>query len=89
MQYFKKILCLNQVNRIKKFDYPECKKCKYFLPDKTFDNEKSQIKFGQCSYFGIKDLVSGEIKHPYASSCRLPRAGECGQYGKYYSEKKE
>jgi len=88
MQYLK-ILCIKQVNRIKKFDYPECRKCKHFLPDKTFDNENSQLTFGRCSYFGIKDLVTGEIKYNYASVCRLPYAGECGQYGKYYSEKKE
>ena len=86
MNNFRKIVCSTQINRVKRMDCPECKNCKYFLPDKTFYSEKSQIIFGRCGYFGIKNVLSCEINYAYASICRIE---ECGQYGKYYSEKKE
>ena len=76
----------NGINKIKRFDLPECRNCKYFKPDKTFDSKNSQIKYGKCTYFGEKDLVSGEIDYKYASICRKSSIGYtyCGEYGKYF-----
>ena len=78
------LFCVNPINKIKRFDLPKCRNCKYFKPDKSFKSEKSQIQFGQCTYFGEKNLVSGEIQYPFASTARVY---ECGEYGKYYSPK--
>ena len=79
------LFCGNSINKIKRFNLPECRNCKYFKPEKSFKSEKSQIQFGQCTYFGKKDLVSGEIEYIYASTARVD---ECGEEGKYYSPKK-
>jgi hypothetical protein len=74
----------NGINKIKRFDLPECRNCKYFKPDKSLNSEESQIKFGKCTYFGEKDLISGEITYPYAS---IARPNWCWVYGRYYSPK--
>jgi len=87
MQFLKKFFYGPELNGIKRFNYPECRKCKYFKPAKDqFKNETEQIKYGRCTYFGEKDLVSGELEFKYASTCRR-YAGDCGEYAKYYSPK--
>ena len=84
---FKFLLYGNAINKIKNFTLPECKSCKYFIPNKTHSSEEQQINYGRCGYFGEKNVVSGELEYKYASICRISGFNYCGEHGKYYSPK--
>lgn len=40
----------------------------------------------KCSYFGNRDLVTGDITYEWASVCRI-RESKCGESGKYFYSK--
>jgi len=68
------------IPKIKNMEYPICKNCKHFIPHKD-------ISFSRCSFFGTKDVVTGEIVYKYADLTR--NDGECGVSGKYYETIKD
>uniref|UniRef100_A0A6C0D3S5 Uncharacterized protein n=1 Tax=viral metagenome TaxID=1070528 RepID=A0A6C0D3S5_9ZZZZ len=49
------------------YGLPECKNCVYFIPD---ESEKYKYPLGRCKLYGVKNLVSGIIRHEYADHCR-------------------
>ena len=65
------------VPQIKNMNYPVCKDCVYFIPDKS-------ITFSKCSFFGEKNVITGDIKYDFAD---LSRMYKCGESGKYYKSK--
>jgi hypothetical protein len=74
-----------------------CKNCKYLQlgnPDfyvssdmkKSNLYEKYMYEYAKCLKFGKIDLVTGEIKHDYASITRMD-SYKCGYKAIYYEEK--
>lgn len=47
---------------------------------------KKKYDLGKCEKFGSKNVVSGEITHVYAESCRIDTE-QCGKTGKYFEKK--
>ena len=64
------------VPKIKNIEYPVCKNCVYYIEHKDYT-------LSRCSFFGERNIVSGEIKYNYAD---LTRYNECGNSGKYFKE---
>jgi len=62
--------------QIKNIHYPACKDCIYFIPDKS-------IMFSKCSFFGEKNIITGEIKYDFADLSR-DNEKKCGVNGTYY-----
>lgn len=56
----------------------------YYLPEQysTFDSITSK-----CSFYGNKNLHTGEIEYSYAIDCRKNET-ICGEQGKLYEEEK-
>jgi hypothetical protein len=69
---------------INNLDKPSCVTCKFYKPDQysSFDSI-----FSKCSYYGNKNLHTGEIDYSYATQCRKNET-QCGQEGKLYEEEK-
>ena len=69
---------------INNIDKPACNTCKFYKPEKysSFDSINSK-----CSFYGNKNLHTGEIEYSYATECRKNET-LCGQEGKLYEEKK-
>jgi len=69
---------------INNFDKPACITCKFYKPEQysTFDSITSK-----CSFYGNKNLHTGEIEYSYATECRKNET-LCGQQGKLYEEEK-
>jgi hypothetical protein len=68
---------------IDQIELPLCINCKYFLEHKTnypFDDIQDDSLYGKCSIFGEIDLVTGEKKYLYASTCRSCE-NLCGKNG--------
>ena len=83
MNYLNKFFSTNSVNRIKRFDYPECRNCKHFIPKHT--SAENRLELGRCGYFSEKNLVTGVIEYQYASNSRI-YSTDCGEEGKYFTE---
>jgi hypothetical protein len=86
MQFLKTILIGSEFKQIKKISYPVCVNCKHFQLNNEHSDHKNKVKYAKCTYFGEKDVISGEIEHEYASVCRIS-VYKCGEYGKYYEPK--
>lgn len=71
---------------IKHNDLPTCVECKFFKPVILPGDSKINFPLSLCSQFGIKNLVSGEIKYQYADICRETEK-LCGKEGKYFIQK--
>jgi len=69
--------------QIRNGNVPLCKKCIYFQPSR-FVLPHDAIEHGTCQYYGKKDVVSGKIKHEYASNAR--KYQDCGENGTRYVE---
>lgn len=69
-------MCLT--SKIKYMQYPVCKDCAHFLPNKDRTDE-----FGKCRLFGDKNIVTGETKYNYADLSRLNN-DLCNITGKYF-----
>jgi hypothetical protein len=69
---------------INNFDKPICITCKFYKPDQysRFDSITSK-----CSFYGNKNLHTGEIDYQYATECRKNET-LCGEEGKLYEEEK-
>jgi hypothetical protein len=69
---------------INNFDKPACISCKFYKPEKysSFDSISSK-----CSFYGNKNLHTGEIDYSYAIDCRKNET-LCGEQGKLYEEEK-
>ena len=69
---------------INNIDKPSCNTCKFYKPEKysSFDTTNSK-----CSFYGNKNLHTGEIEYSYATECRKNET-QCGQEGKLYEEEK-
>jgi len=65
-------------------DKPPCRTCKYFEPAQGFLSPKDKIRYGNCLYYGRKDLINGEVTHPFASVARVYE--DCGVNGTRYVE---
>ena len=81
MQFLNKFF--GSITQIKRFNSPECRNCKHFMPKKV---DLEEYRYGKCSQLGEKDVVTGEINYKYASVSRI-FSRECGEHGKYYSPK--
>lgn len=68
-------------NFIKHGNMPTCSTCKFFIRYANGGVENSE--FARCKLFGEKDLVSGVIKHKFASFCREDTL-LCGPTGRYF-----
>ena len=62
--------------QIKNIHYPACKDCIYFIPDES-------IMFSKCSFFGEKNIITGEIEYDFADLTR-DNEKKCGINGTYY-----
>jgi hypothetical protein len=79
---------VSRVNKVKNIEYPICMDCKFFIPDNKFNDTAFSIQYAKCSLFSEKNLMTGEIRHNYASSCRFNDTdNSCGNTGKYFEPK--
>ena len=69
---------------INNIDKPACNNCKFYKPEKysSFDSTNSK-----CTFYGTKNLHTGEIEYSYATDCRKNET-QCGQEGKLYEAEK-
>ena len=74
-----KLLSSGLISGIRKFQYPACVNCVYFI--KTTNNEN----YGRCKKFGEMDLVTGVIEHDFAKLCREDTK-KCGWRGSEYQK---
>lgn len=66
-----------------------CINCVNFIEDKTnypYEQLPNDSLYGKCKLFGKQDLVTGEIAHTYASTCRQDNK-RCDVSGKYFEQK--
>jgi len=68
---------------IKNINIPSCRNCKYFQPSIYDTNFASSLN--KCNKFGRKDIITDEITHDYADSCRSDKS-KCGETGTYFEE---
>ena len=71
---------------IKDLNLPSCVNCVHFLDYQrrdSYDYDKNH-DLGGCAKFGTKNMVSGEIKYDFASTCRIDKT-RCGEKGAYYN----
>ena len=90
------LLFLRPPNFMKQYNAPVCIYCKHFIPKETdiltepVTNSQNVVlrsnRYGLCSLFWKKDMVTGVIKHDYALTCRSLKS-MCGETGKYYEPK--
>lgn len=59
-----------------------CINCINFIEDKT--NYQDDTLYGRCKMFGEQNIITGEIKHDFASLCRYDNT-KCGIDGKYFN----
>jgi hypothetical protein len=71
---------LTPPHKIKNLDKPVCKDCIYFK-NEYFMNPNT----GQCTKFGYKNIMSGEIFYEFAEICRNDE-NKCGVNGTYYKQ---
>jgi len=60
-------------------NYPLCKNCKYFIPH----TDMNYYELSRCKKFGVRNVVTGEIKYNYADLCR-DNITKCGLKGVYF-----
>jgi len=65
-------------------DKPACITCKFYKPEKYARFDSISAK---CSFYGNKNLHTGEIDYSYATDCRKNET-LCGEEGKLYEEEK-
>jgi len=77
--------------RIVNIEKPVCAVCRHFIkPEKrkhdgfVFDRDSDYKRYGKCSLFGTKDLVTGKIDYEYAINCRWD-IKKCGEQGGRFS----
>ena len=70
-------------NNIRNMNLPLCKSCIHFSPEVL--NGSFTSHFTKCNKFGNKDLVSGQINHEFATSCRNDET-LCGIKANYFKE---
>ena len=68
---------------IKNINIPSCRNCKYFQPSIYKTNFASSLN--KCNKFGRKNIITDEITHDYADSCRSDKS-KCGETGTYFEE---
>ena len=73
------LLCSDKI--IKNIDFPSCRNCIYY--EHKYENNYSNLN--KCNKFGVKNIISDEIKYDYADSCRNDES-KCGIQGKYFEE---
>ena len=64
-----------------------CINCINFIEDKTnypYDTPPDNTLYGRCKMFGEQNIITGEIKHDFASLCRYDNT-KCGIDGKYFN----
>jgi len=66
------------LSKIKYIEYPICKTCIHFLPEKGHIDE-----YGRCNLFGEKNIINGKITYKYADLCRM-NDDNCNITGRYY-----
>ena len=74
---------------IKNTNLKSCVKCINFIEHKTnypYESIPDDKEYGKCKIFGEQNMVTGEIIHNYASSCRNHES-LCGMNGKHFEEK--
>lgn len=68
---------------IKNINIPSCRNCKYFQPSIYDTNFASSLN--KCNKFGSKNIITDEITHDYADSCRTDE-NKCGEKGVYFEQ---
>ena len=68
---------------IKNAQFPSCKDCIHFIPDKY--NLKYASQSSKCKQFGKKDVVTDKITYQYAYTCRVDES-LCGTNGKHFKQ---
>jgi len=66
--------------KIINLDKPLCKNCIHFIPYKGYEYNNN---FSKCKFFGINDIINGEIEYDYTDVCRRNEF-KCGTEGKYF-----
>jgi len=69
---------------IKNINIPSCRNCKYFQPSSIYDTNFAS-NLNKCNKFGSKNIITDEILHDYADSCRNDE-NKCGEKGAYFEE---
>ena len=69
-----------QQTHIKNINYPNCKDCKYFKED---TDPYNKYHLSKCTFFGEKDIISGEITYKFTKTCRMSK-DLCSNKGKFY-----
>ena len=72
----------NTSRLIKNIHFPSCKNCVFYKPNSGSEFTSSLSK---CEMFGEKNVVTDEIVHDYADSCRRDES-KCGKEGNYFEE---
>ena len=75
-------------SRIKNINNPICKSCVHFIEHQNNNYSNGQDVLGNCSLFGEKNLVTGEIKYDYAFYCRKDFE-QCGEHGEFFEKIKD
>jgi len=65
---------------IKNIDIPSCKNCIHFRQDNYMVDSLSR-----CTKFGEKNIITDEINHDFANSCRKDEE-KCGLEGKSFEK---
>jgi hypothetical protein len=76
-------MCSTPNSFIKNSEIPPCLNCIYYKPSITSGDFASSLS--ECTKFAEKDIITGEIKNEFVSTCRRDE-NMCGKRGKYFEE---
>jgi len=69
---------IKYLHSIKNIDFPSCKNCIHFSQD-NYNIDSLSL----CTKFGEKNIITDEINHDFANSCRKDEE-KCGLEGKCF-----
>jgi hypothetical protein len=68
---------------IKNVNIPACRNCIYYTPSASYSDFTDSLN--RCEKFGVKNIVTNEIRYDFAESCRTDES-KCGLQGKFFEE---
>ena len=69
-------------NFIKNVGLKVCQNCKFFKPR---DSLEYKYTLSECTKFGEKNIITGDITYIYASTCREDEK-KCGKLAKHFED---
>ena len=75
-------LMVHQAKHIENINLPSCRNCVYYKPN--FYNDYSS-DLNKCKAFGVKNILTDEIKYDFADLCRRDEK-KCGIQGKHFEQ---